>query len=162
MVYGQTIEEENELFTAAFIYNFIKFTDWPDSHWAAVDDIRFCISGNDNLVDDLQRLNHRVLRGRTLKVEIFTADSFPEECHLLYFALSETLKFRSTLLKFNQLPVLTISRIEFFAAQGGMIEIDRGDGQTHLTINLVPVNNSELKISSRLLILADILNREQQ
>ena len=157
LLYNTAIANEDQrLFKAAFIYNFAKFTRWPT---ALEDDkkttINLCTLGEDQLVEDLTRLKGKVINNKTLSVQLFKK---PNECDMLYIAYSKRNNYKKTLKSISNKPILTISEIEYFALSGGIIELTHDKGQTRITANLNAANKSKLELSSRLLILANIIN----
>lgn len=151
-----TANVEQRLFKAAFIYNFAKFTRWPT---APVDNkktsITLCTLGEDQLVEDLTHLKGKVINNKTLTVQLFKD---PDKCDMLYIAFSQKNNYKKTLKSISNKPILTISEIEYFALSGGIIELTHTKGKTRITANLNAANKSKLKLSSRLLILANIIN----
>lgn len=156
MLYNSVIANEDQrLFKAAFIYNFAKFTRWPKT--PANDkniEIKLCTLGEDQLVRDLTRLKGKVIKNKSLAVKPFTD---PNECDMLYIASSENKTYISTLNSISRKPILTISEINNFALSGGMIELNHNKGQTRITANLNATNKSQLELSSRLLMLSNIV-----
>ena len=153
--------KENKLFKAAFIYNFFKFTNWPSEKWNTPSStIQLCTIGDDELTHHLKDLNGRNIRSRKLTT-VNSTFSNPNNCHLLYIAQSEKYKYRSILAKTNSQPILTVANFKGFSKNGGMIELRSDSGQTQLIINIHAVRHAELEISSRLLILAKVINQDK-
>ncbi len=152
--------DDDKLFTAAFIYNFIKFTNWPDIKWEQeAPTIKLCTIGHDELTHHLEDLNGRKIRSKTLTTKnIAPTDLY--KCHLLYIAQSEKKNYKSFLQKIQNSPILTVAHFDNFSHNGGMIELKKVSGQTKLTINIGSTKKSGLEISSRLLILANVINME--
>jgi len=150
--------EDLRLFKAAFIYNFAKFTRWPTTEDnVEKTTINLCTLGKDQLVDDLSRLKGKVIKNKTLSVKPFES---PDECDMLYIASSKNNSYKNTLHSVSTKPVLTISEIKNFAVSGGIIELTHNKGQTRITANLNAAYKSNLELSSRLLILANIIDKK--
>lgn len=161
--YATTTDEEEKLFKAAFIYNFAKFTTWPADSWGNDDTpLTLCTIGNDSLTGELNKLNGKQVLSRVLSITTLKQTIIPQQCHLLYIAQSETNNFRRFIENQKTQPTLTIAEISGFAKYGGMIELYRDHGQTRLNINLDSVRKSGLSISSRLLMIARIIQQEKQ
>ena len=157
VAYAQHHEDDDEerLFKAAFIYNFAKFTRWPENTWTTPDSpMLLCTAGKDELIDDLKRLGGKIVQGRPVIIQSLQSTESPENCNLLYIAQSEKKRFQSLLRSLQDKPVLTISELPQFARKGGMIKLYREEGRTHFTINLDAAKKSGLEFSSRLLIIA--------
>lgn len=145
--------EDKRLFKAAFVYNFAKFTTWPDNT-AHKPNIKLCTQGNDQLVTDLTRLKGKIIKGKELSVIPLNNIG---ECNMLYIGASSEQNFTEILKMVRNKPILTISEIDNFARSGGIIELNHQKGQTSIIINLETARTSNLELSSRLLMLADII-----
>lgn len=153
---------EDKLFQAAFIYNFIKFTTWPAAKWQAkAPDIILCTIGDDELTHHLEELDGRNIRSRNLITKDVTSEE-SKDCYLLYIAYSEIKNYRDIIYELGDSPVLTVASFDNFAINGGMIELQREDGQTRLNININSIRSSGLELSSRLLILANVINQTNE
>jgi len=152
--------EDERLFTAAFIYNFAKFTRWPDLSQQN-QTLTLCTQGNDELVSDLKRLSGKIIKGRRLTVQQFNNKKRKLPCQLLYIASSEKKHVKNILNAVQNKPVLTISILPKFAKSGGMVQLYTQKGQTRFIINLGKVRDVNLEISSRLLILAKVVGNEK-
>lgn len=158
---AQSPVEEERLFKAAFIYNFTKFTSWPDNTWQeAKSPLALCIIGNDELINDIKRLEGKLIKGRQLAIRNLNDTKHVQNCQVLYIAHSENKHQSQILQSVKTRPILTISELENFAQAGGMIQLQRKKGQTQLTINLNVARKAGLELSSRLLILAKIIDSE--
>jgi hypothetical protein len=142
--------------TAALLYNFAKFTEWP----AAVPGIpiAFCIVGGEQIADALVETvrGHRI-GGRTLEVwRPHHSASWPG-CHVLFIAAAEARRSATGLSGLRTAPVLTVSDGEGFSQGQGMIELYVEDERFRFAINVDAVERSGLRLSSRLLGLAKVV-----
>ena len=152
--------EEERLFKAAFTYNFAKFTIWPDSIADQDGSLILCTIGKSKLVTDLNRLGGKRIKRRTVATRAIKKNQSTENCHILYIAKSEKNNIKSILNTTKNKPVLTVSDLSNFVTSGGIIQFYRKNRKTHMIINLDTARKSGLEISSRLLILADVINTE--
>lgn len=150
---GSHHNEDERLFKAAFIYNFAKFTSWPETA-TKTDTIKLCTQGTDQLVSDLTRLKGKVIKGKALSV--IPLNNI-DDCNMLYIASTQKHTYKGTLKNIRNKPILTISEIKNFASSGGIIELHHQKGRTSITANLEAVRSSNLDLSSRLLMLANII-----
>ncbi len=149
--------EEDLLFKAAYIYNFAKFTTWPSDKWHTTTPyVNLCTIGNSPLISKLKNLHGKKIQQRTLSVITASPADIPDNCHLLYIGHSTHRQLMQMLAMTSNKPILTISDFPSFTEKGGMIELNRSAGITRLYINLSAVEQSHLKLSSRLLIMAEI------
>ena len=160
---AQDSELEAGLLKTVFIYNFAKFTRWPDNQSKTMQNaLSLCYIGDDNLTYNLQKLAGRVLRGKPIKAVKVIDELKLSNCHVLYLAKSTQNRIPSILQSIKAKPILTISEIERFSQNGGMIELTQDRDKLRFIINLNATRPSGLKLSARLLDLAIIIDDEAQ
>jgi len=151
--------DDERLFKAAYIYNFAKFTRWPDSSRHDLP-LTLCTAGNDDLVDDLKRLGGKIIKGRRLTVLQVDKNNYQSRCNLLYIAVSEKKRVNHFIKSVQKKPTLTISMLPHFEKNGGMVQLYTSKGKTRILINLLRVRKAGLEVSSRLLMLAKVTGNE--
>ena len=151
--------QEISLLKTVFIYNFAKFTRWPESQPEKnQDSITFCSVGNDSITSGLQMLNGKKLKGRTIKVIHLNTDTTNiKSCNVIYLSKSSELKTEYILQEISDTPCLTISEMPDFLKYGGMIELQSYKDKVRFSINLATTRAAGLEISARLLNLATIV-----
>lgn len=143
---------------AAFLFNFAKFVEWPADAFAAGAPLSICVVGEDPFGDNLdaltkgERLNSREIAVRRLK-----GDDAPRGCHVLFVSGSERRRLRQVLEEVHGGGVLTVSDIDEFARAGGMIRLTKQNYRIGFEINPQAAERARLKISSKLLSLAKIV-----
>jgi hypothetical protein len=80
-----------------------------------------------------------------------------EPCHIVFLGRAEQGRFKTVLAKLARLPILTVSDIDDFAQAGGMIGVVEVERSIWFAINLTVARQANLKLSSRLLKLATIV-----
>jgi len=155
---GDHASDNNErLFKAAFVYNFAKFTRWPDDVTSPKNNtFHLCTIGQSPLINDLKHLQGKTIQGRIVDITNIKQPSSARTCRVLYIATSEKNRYANILAATQNQAILTVSEIPFFARNGGIIQFYRQNGKTRLVINLNAAHQAGLEISSRLLILAEI------
>jgi len=147
--------EELHLLKAAFLYNFAKFTRWPEGTWEKKEGpLSLCTVGADELVGTLQRLEGRMVRGRVVNIVLLQDEQPERRCHLLYIAWSKQDKYREIIASLGQEAVLTVSEIPGFSRSGGIIELRQEQDRVRFIINQSAAHRAGLKLNSRLLNLA--------
>jgi hypothetical protein len=152
---------EEYLLKAVFIYNFAKFTHWPvetltkDTH-----SLQICSIGNDELANTLARLHGMTLKDHPVNIKHKEVNSNLDTCHVLYLANSLQHKAIEIADSLNDTPILTISELPGFAEAGGMIELYQSDARIRFKVNLQVIRNAGLDLSSQLLKLAVIVDRQ--
>ena len=154
---AQTREETELKLKAAFVLKFALYVEWPESAFASpTNAIVFGVLGRDPFGKNFDATmqgqtvdKHPVVvkRGRTL-AEL-------GDCHVIFVSASERDRLRIQLPSLQDKPVLTISDVEGFTISGGMIGLKRKPGAIRFDINRHAAEAASLKISSRLLKLAE-------
>ena len=144
---------------ATFIYNFTQFVEWPAPAFAhATAPIEIGIFGKDpfgSVIDRILRDVH--VQGRPIVVRRATQLTDLQSCQVIFISRSESKFLPHVLREFENRPVLTISDIDQFARIGGMIGFITKENKIRFQINLKATRKAELKISSRVLRLAEII-----
>ncbi len=150
------IASEGEI-KAAFIYNFIKFVEWPAPMFSRADQrIVIGVLGQDGVTKALEKVSGKIAHGRTINVKHAIDPTELEKFHVLYIGQSEKDRVKS-LIKEIPKHVLTISDIQSFASSGGMINFSTAEKKISFVINLDAVERAGLKFSSHVLRLARIV-----
>ena len=158
--YAQPENEVEYRLKAVYLLNFLQFVDWPENVFDNEDSpIILSIIGDDpfgkildETVEDEKISKHPVLikRFRTLNELKFS--------HALFICSSEEEDYSTILNLVCESPVLTISDIGGFSNQGGDIEFYTEKNKIRFTINVQSLKKSNLKVSSKLLRLAKVIN----
>ncbi len=151
------VMSENDV-KAAYIFNFAKFVEWPEKAFASKSaPIVLCVLGDDSLGDALQNLEAKKIKGRSLSVVRTRSKEQIRSCHILYISESVKKEISDILSKTGGRPCLTVSSVNEFAAQGGMIGFVRKGNKVRFEVNPDAIRRGELMVSSRLLNLATIV-----
>ena len=134
---------------AAYLYNFVKFVDWPAGALGGA--ITICTAGNTPVTAALEQIvRDEVISGHPLAVR--TVGAPQAACNVVFVpravAASEYLRSARTA------PVLTVGESPDFIAQGGIINFVRDAGMMRFEIDQEAARRARLQISSRLLRLA--------
>ncbi len=138
---------------AGYLYNFTKFITWPVDNSKT---FNLCILGDDpfaELIDPIEKLSviERVIK--VFRFDNFKSMDKESHCHILY--VSSTIKEALQRQNFNN--TLVVGETEQFIDQGGMIGFVNRQGKIKLQINLEMIIRSSLKISAKLLEVADVV-----
>jgi hypothetical protein len=149
---------------AGYLYNFTKFITWPKVNSTT---FNLCILGTDpfgTFIDPLEKKSAftRSIRIFRLDEADFLSSSNPKaDCHILYVSLSISNNQKTVFEKIqanqNKGETLVVGESETFAAEGGMIGFINKDGKIKLQINQQSVKQTGLKISAKLLEIADLI-----
>ena len=136
---------------AAFIYNFMAFTHWPDSTGQT---INLCIYGEDYFGKEIDKLQNRPINNRHIKVTRIADLDQLKACQAIFFSKSVSSQLSSILNDLQNEPILTLADSPNATAQGIAINMSLINEKIVFEINLTKVRASGLDISSKLLQLA--------
>ena len=155
---AQSASNEAEV-KAAFVYNFLKFVDWP-SHALPKPDQPFAIAivGEGSVADAAESL----LRGKRISaypvvVLRVKAGEPLSDVHAVFVTGADPEKARRTLATKSNASILTIGDDAQFAARGGMIGLYVEDRRVRFEVNTDAADATGLRVSSRLLALARLV-----
>lgn len=144
---------------AGYLYNFTKFITWPEDK---SETFNLCILGEDPFGVLIDPVEQRTAFGRPIK--LFRLDRFNagQFCHILFISSSikDNLLLKDALVIRDTDKPLTVGESEGFVAQGGMIGFVNREGKIKLQINLKALQRSGLKISAKLLEVAELVEGE--
>lgn len=157
-VAGQGDSAEEYELKAAMLHNLTQFVEWPASAYPNPQaPLLLCILGRDPFGSVLtSRILKRPVNGRPVLV-LYPHDQEIRGCQVLYISSSvrkTTAQIFSTL---KGSSVLTVGEMTQFAARGGMVQFALEDQKVRFDINLDAASRAGLKISSKLLALAQIV-----
>lgn len=154
---------------AAFLYNFIKFVDWPEEKAADLNEpVIIGIIGKDPFKEAFQPITSKNTKGRKSLIHRFEsvqklsksgqADKSELEslrkCHLLFICSSEKDNISEVLKLVKNHSVLTVGETSNMLKSGGIINFIVEENKVRFEINLAAAKQSNLKIRSQLLRLA--------
>ncbi|MCP4108698.1 MAG: YfiR family protein [Desulfobacteraceae bacterium] len=153
--------EPENFVKAAFLYKFVKFVEWPAQAFKTPETpVVVCILGDDPFGPALEILKNKPVGKRKLFViKHKEINKHKESIHIVFVSASEKKRLDSILSRFKGRPILTIGDTEGFAAKGGIINMVKRGGKIGFEINIKAAKHSGLKISSRLLKLAIIVDQ---
>jgi hypothetical protein len=147
---------------AVYLYNFTKFVTWPTTAFSSPDaPFQICVLGDDPFRGMLEAaVKDEKVKGRKIIAQHIDDMEMIKECHTLFISRSEQ-SHLTNILNFAKLNhTLTVSDIEDFIPQGGMIQFYRqDDNKIRFAIDPKILDAVGLKASSELLKLAKIIRR---
>jgi len=143
---------------AAYLFNFLKFVEWPDDPGADPHG-KWVIGfvGDSPIADELMRLvaGKNVL-GRELEVRKFHGSDNLRECNILFISETEKKHLPPILAELRGSAVLTVADMNNFVGSGGMVQFVVEDARVRLAIDVGATSRARLKVSSKLLSLATV------
>jgi uncharacterized protein DUF4154 len=147
---------------AAFLYNFAKFVAWPPGTFANYSDpIGICIVGQNPFGSTLQNMvQDKKVGDRGFAVRQLPDTQQVKGCQILFIGAGEWKRVRALLDALRGSPILTVGETDDFTSLGGIIAFLLEGPRVRIQIALEPAERAKLRISSKLLSLAEIAKRQ--
>lgn len=139
---------------SAYVFNFIKFVEWPAHAIKTGDKIKLCVVGDDGLHASLSALNGRKVGEYELQVRASTEPARLDSCHVLFIGDRERRRLVPIIKSLDDAHALTISDIPGFAERGGGIGLLHDDDRMLFEVNLASTRKAGLRLSGQMLNLA--------
>jgi len=137
---------------SAYVFNFIKFVEWPAEAVRPGGAIRLCVVGNSELHNSLTALNGRKVGEYTVQIMARPAGNAElSACHVLYIGEHEQRQFIPIIKSLGSAPALTISDIPSFAERGGGIGLLYQGNRMLFEVNLAATRKAGLRLSGQML-----------
>lgn len=158
--YGQSQNELENRLKAVYLFNFLQFTKWPDSVFTdARAPIILGVVGNDPMGTALdEAVKAEKVGEHPINVVRFRTRDEITKCQALFIGLTEKDSCQTILNAVQGSPTLTVSEISGFNYLGGCIRLYVENNKLRFEINMKSVKEARLKMSSKLIRLAKIIN----
>ena len=155
---GLTAQIDEYQVKAFFLYNFARYVEWPaQALGPGKDPIVICVLGRDPFGAALQQaISGKAIDGRSLVIHELRELRPGCNCHILFVGASER-KLSPSALKASG--VLTVGETPEFLKDGGVINFKLEDGKVRFEINVAAADQQGLRISSKLLSLAEVVRK---
>lgn len=147
---------------AGFLFNFVKYVEWPASTNAASG--KFVIG----ILDDgtvfpvmAAALNGKTNLDRTVEVRRLNLQDDFGRCQMLFVARSQENDLAEILKKVGGAPVLTVGEVPHFAEAGGCINFVAHGENVRFEVNLAATESARLKISAKIAAMATVVRRPE-
>ncbi len=136
---------------AAFLYNFIAFTQWPDG---INQTLKICVYGEDYFGQEIDKLQTKSVHGSSIKILRLASLEESKECQVLFISKSAISTLPDILTSIQGKNILTIADSPVAASEGVIINMILSQNKINFEINLQSARSVKLNISSKLLQLA--------
>ncbi len=149
---------------AAYVYNFSKFVEWPnsvfDNHKSP---FVITVFGDNPIVPVLHKaLNSKHIKGRDIKIRVIYSVQDIGHTHILFVSRNYQALVGDIINSSQNKPILVVGDVvENFCQAGGIINFTPKSSKYRFEINYQSAQNSKLKISSKLLALSRIISSEE-
>jgi hypothetical protein len=152
-------QHEYEL-KAGVLYHIIEYVEWPKS---AISNnptaLQIGLIGQIPFADALEVLNGKTIQGRELIVKRVSDPKAAAACQVIFISASEKPRISEIVSELKDRPILTVSEVEGFAEQGGMVNLIARPDRIVMEINREVAGRARLSMSSQLLKLAKVFPR---
>ena len=142
---------------AAFLYNFMKFVEWPGDGLNTPGTLTLGIIGKDPFGDALDEVRGKTAKGRRVVVLHLHGAEEVRECDLLFVCASERGRLTQILRSVQNLRILTVADQDGFCQAGGMINLVFIKNRVGFEVNAAAATRARLRVSSQFLKLARLV-----
>ena len=179
--WAESMKSREYQIKAAFLYNFIKFVDWPEEKVADGNTpITIGIIGEDPFGNAFEPIKDKKVKGAKIIIKRFKGFEEPKKnnekykselhrnikairkCRLLFICSSEKKNLGKIMNSVKKHNVLTVGEMKGFLESGGIINFLMEEKKLRFEINVATARQAKLKISSKLLRLAKRIIQEKQ
>lgn len=146
---------------AAFLYNFVKFTEWPNES-LSTGSLTLCVLDDSAVEGALSELvGNSTINGRAVTISRNASGARLRTCQLLYVGESTAGRASAILEELLGAPVLTVSTGDEFVRLGGIVGLFLEDGRMRFAVNAEAAQRAGVRLSSKLLQLAKIFKDDR-
>lgn len=137
---------------AAFLYNFAKFIEWPQTAFKdSSASFVIGILGDDPFGENINFIKSKKVKNRNLEVKHFKNLKDLKTCQILFVSSSEKKQLPEIFNAVKDSTMLTVSDMDSFIESGGVIRFVLEGETLGFAINAEALKQAEFKISSQLL-----------
>lgn len=148
---------------AAYLFNFLKFVEWPSSAFAdPLAPFVIGIVGDDPFGSALAEVTvGKTVQGRDLVIRRYHPGENLRGASILFISASEKKRLSQLLASLRGSSVLTVADMDGFLDAGGMIQLLSENDRVRFAINVDETTRARLKVSSKLLSLAHVVGKNE-
>jgi hypothetical protein len=141
---------------AAFIFQFIPYIEWPPrAHRDAESPIVVAVAGPEPAIAEIEEvIGKRAAHGRPVIVRRWRDSDAQGGVHVVFVTRAEAARLPAIARAAQTAGALVVSEQDAALEQGGMINFRLVDGKVRFDIALAPAERAGLRISARLLTVA--------
>ena len=141
---------------AAIVHKISKFVVWPEDAFSSESaPIRFCVVGDENMLDALKKLRDRQVHGREVEALVAPAPAdVAATCDVLYLGHDNDRSVEEWTEQVQGQPVLTFGEAGGYGANESIVSVMVRRDKVRFEINLEANDGTGLRIGAQLLQLA--------
>ena len=140
----------------AYLYNFLRFVEWPTD---ITNRAHLCVVGHkEEYHDSLQSLTSLTINNEYVTVKEFNEGNGLQDltnCRIIFVTTEASHRQKIVVNTVRGKNTLTVGESAGFASHGGMINFIERDDRINFEVNLNAVSETDIKITSRILRIAD-------
>jgi hypothetical protein len=146
---------------AAFLYKFLGYAEFPASAFAdAGSPLVIGVAGADELAADLARIvAGRMVQGRPVAVRTLREHDPLGGVHLLFIGGDDPARLRQALRAIGAMPTLVVTESQQGLQQGSVINFRIVEERVRFDVSLEAADRNSVKLSSRLLTVANHVHK---
>jgi hypothetical protein len=146
------IKLQEQKIKAGLLYNFIKYSTWPRNAFIAAEEpFQICLLGGDAFEGALDPLQGRTAQQRPINIKQTGNSASLRGCHVVFINKNQQDNLNSILAAVKDTQTLTVSDIDGFSKQGGMVEFSKSaKNRIGLRLNKGAIDDSGLKVGDQL------------
>jgi hypothetical protein len=147
---------------AAFLYHFAQYVEWPATAFeSATSPFVLGVVGDDGFLPAISSaVADKSIAGHRIVVKSVRAPAEARACHMVFLTTPQASRPAAMLEAIEGLPVLAVGDAPRFADAGGAIAFLFDGGKVSFRINTATARHAGLRISSKLLRLAEIVDAD--
>jgi hypothetical protein len=164
-VNGQAVSSASEQsIKAAYLYKFAAYVEWPEEVFAEpVTPLTIGVFGSRSLSDELRRITaDRTVGGRPIAVRDIDDEEPLDGVHILFVPETRTRELRRLAEVARANAVLVVTEVGNALEEGSVINFRAVDHRIRFEVSLEAADNSRLRLSSRLLAVAENVQPRRQ
>jgi len=156
---AQAAEADEYQRKGTFLLSFARFVEWPSQTQVGLkDEIRVCVLGSGEVTSILSEvLQGRRAGKRDVMVRRVNDLGGVTWCRIFFVTKSAEMEPENVLNSLGTASILTVGETDGFAENGGMVNFIRDRNKVRFEINEGAARRAGLKISSKLLRLAELV-----
>ena len=133
---------------AGLLYNFLKYTDWPDKSLSST---ILCVYGSDPFKGLLAPMDGRTANRKKILLRFIKNKDEVSMCNLVF--INKNLRSDWPELKnfLKDKPILTVSDFESFTDLGGIIEFTKKNNNIQAKLNMKALKSANLRVHDSML-----------
>ncbi len=149
-----------EAVKSAYLYNFARYVEWPDSAFSDPDaPLVICVIGDDAFSKVAREgIGSRTVGSHGVEIASLAGLEDTSGCHILYLPESAGIDDEAVIGSLASKSIFTVSDSEGFARRGGIANFILVDRKIRFEINPDAADRAGLKVRARLLRVATVIS----